>query len=85
MVYKTGDTAKVVKNPNRKGYVVLQNPIGDEKHGFLSWENLRYFKREKDANAFARFIRTGKEITIEYDGKSGGIDYWKVVKKRRTH
>lgn len=84
MVYKTGDTAKVIKNKDGKGFVVMQNPIGDEKYGFLGWDSLRYFQKREDANKFANFIRTGKEITIEYDRKIKGIDYWKVVKKK-TH
>ena len=76
MVFEDGDTAEIIKNPKGKGYIVIVNPIGDKEHGYLSWKDIRFFKEERDAKAFQRFVRTGKTITIAPDGKK----YWKVVR-----
>ena len=44
------DMKKLVENNGK--FAILTNPIGDEKFGFLHWDDLRFFDDKTEAIKF---------------------------------
>jgi len=42
----------LVENKEKKEFAVLTNPIGNEKFGFLHWEEIKFFKSINKAKVF---------------------------------
>ena len=53
---------KAVITNNKKGFIVMINPIGDDKYGYLHWDGFKQFKNKKDALAFKKKLESGDYI-----------------------
>jgi len=45
----------MVENKERREFAVLTNPIGDEKLGFLHWDDIQFFKDRSKAEDFLKW------------------------------
>lgn len=45
----------LVENKETGEFAVLINPIGDERFGFLSWDDIQFFKDKHEAEELLNF------------------------------